>query len=106
MENSASKIIRLRLNSRLQKPPVEDSVNKTTFMDSRLIKAEITKYCPDDFRNAFGDVAVEGFIRLENIVGIVKSVMGEEVPLWILNKFSTLGHQSATFKTISWPQFR
>lgn len=106
MENSAAKIIRLRASSKQPTAYTEQSTIKSTYADSRQIKSEITKYSPDDFQCAFEEAAVNGEIRLENIVSVVRSVMGEDVPLWILNKFTALGHQHATYKKISWSLFR
>jgi hypothetical protein len=105
-ENSAAKIIRLRLGSQVHKAPLEKSMNKTSFQDSRLLREEISKFTPEDFQLAFNDHAVSKTIQLRDIVGIVRSVMGEDVPLWILNKYLSLGRQMARYKALSWPQFR
>jgi hypothetical protein len=32
--------------------------------------------------------------------------MGADVPLWIVNKFNSLGRQKAMYKSLTWPQFR
>jgi hypothetical protein len=86
--------------------PVEESMNKTTFQDSRLVKAEVAKFTPEDFQFAFNEVATQGVVHLRDVVGIVRSVMGGEVPKWILTKFTSLGRQMATYKALTWPQFR
>lgn len=105
-ENSAAKIIRLRLGSQQVRAPIEESMNKTSFQDSRLVRAEIDQYTPEDFKFAFDEVAVNSVIQLHDIVGIVRNVMGADAPLWIVNKFASLGRQVARYKAVSWPQFR
>jgi hypothetical protein len=86
--------------------PTESTMNKTSYQDSRVVKAEILKFTPVDFQLAFNEVAISRVILIRDIVGVVRSVMGGEVPLWILNKFVSLGRQMANYKTITWPQFR
>lgn len=105
-ENSAAKIIRLRQASQVPRAPIEESMHKTSFKDSRLLRAEISKFSAEDFQLAFNEHAVNYRIQLRDVVFIVRSVMGADVPLWILNKFTTLGRQLATYKSLTWPQFR
>lgn len=105
-ENSAAKIIRLRLASQQARAPTEESMSKTSFQDSRQVRAEIDQYTPEDFQFAFDEVAKKKVIQLHDIVAIVRGVMGADVPLWILNKFTSFGRQMSTYKELTWPQFR
>lgn len=105
-ENSAAKIIRLRLGSQQARAPIEESMNRTSFQDSRLVRREINQYTPEDFKLAFDEVAVNSVIQLNDIVGIVRSVMGADAPLWIVNKFTSFGRQIARYKAVTWHQFR
>ncbi len=95
-----------QLASQKVKPPLINSESRTTFQNLRAVREEINKYVPDDFRAAFDEIAISGVIKTGDIVTIVRSVMGDEAPLWVVNKFVSLGQEVAKFKTITWNKFR
>lgn len=104
-ENSAAKIIRLRMESKDASAPVEKSINATTFQNTKSIRVEVNSFAAADFQLAFNSVAVDGIIDIRDIVGIVRSTMGEDVPLWIVNKFVSLGRDESNYKSLTWEQF-
>lgn len=74
-----------------------------------LLKKGFQKCSGDDFKLSFDSNVKDrrdGFILLADVEKVVKETLGHDCPQWVIDKFIKLSESKASYKRLTWDDFR
>lgn len=79
-----------------------------TYLDPKSLQKEVQSHHPDEFMDAFMQLAdIYGVsVSVFDIERIIKIVLGEEVPRWIIEIFVVMSRNKSQFRRVKAVDFR